>query len=504
MPRRTEGLMHFDIKLDRKAPVSLDRQIAQGIRDAIAAGVLRPGDRLPAIRQVTQFLGVARATVDLAYSALIDEGYLNAKPGRGTFVALELPVNPPFNDMVRQPATTTYKKKTIARNAAICAPALYHLQAQKNIPLAIVSTSSDASPGRDFSAILEKLTKKNSLDLVYSHPAGFDPLRVAISKVASRLRGVRCTPEQVVITSGSQLGLTMTLMALFNEGDEVWFENPGYQLLRAAAKLRGVKPAYVPVDSEGLDIEAGKRIAPNARGVYLTPSHQCPLGMVLSMQRRLQLLRWASETGAWIIEDDYDSELRYDGNLPYPSLQGMDTGNNVIYVGTFSKMLFPGLRMGYLIVPPDLIETFQGLRLLIDRQSNEISQNAVAQYIDQGLYEAHVRKMRQIFEARRNYLLEVCRREFGDWGEFLSGEQGMCVTFIFKNQAIDDEALSKACLEEGVETRSVSSFYAEESSIPKLKGLVLGFGFFTNEQILAAVTRIGFILRSRFAAFGPQ
>lgn len=503
MPRRTEGLMHFDIKLDRKAPVSLDRQISQGIRDAIVSGVLRPGDRLPATRQVASYLGVARATADLSYKALIDEGYLNATPGRGTFVSSDLPVSTPFQDMVRQPATPKYKKKTIAKNAQICKLALSHLQAQKNIPLAVVSTSADASPGRDFSSILEKLTKKNSLDLVYNHPAGFEPLRVAISKVAARLRGVRCTPEQVIVTSGSQLGLTMTLMALFNEGDEVWFENPGYPLLRGVAKLRGVNPVYVPVDCEGLEIDVGKKLSPNAKGVYLTPSHQCPMGMVLSMQRRLQLLRWASETGAWIIEDDYDSELRYDGNLPYPSLQGMDTANNVIYVGTFSKMLFPGLRIGYLVVPPDLVETFQGLRLLIDRQSNEISQNAVAQYIDQGLYEAHVRKMRQTFEARRNYLLEVCKRDFGDWGEFLSGEQGMCVTFIFKNQAIDDTALWQACLDEGVETRSVSSFYAPESDTPKLKGLVLGFGFFTNEQILAAVSRIGFILRSRFAAFGP-
>ena len=271
--------------------------------------------------------------------------------------------------------------------------------------------------------------------------------------------------------------------------------------MHTTAEFLGLTPVFTPIDAEGLDLAHGLSLAPHAKGVYLTPSHQCPLGMMMSLKRRREVLEWASRTGAWVIEDDYDSELRYGGNLPYPSLQGMDTAENVIYVGTFSKVLFPGLRLGYLIVPERLVPLFSGLRLLIDRQGQELYQAAVAQFIREGHYEPHVRHMRQLFEARRTYLLHACRREFGDWGEFSSGEQGMHVVFTFHNQDIDDSALQAICLEQGVETRHLSSFY--HSSKPK-RGLVLGFGFYSESQILSAVTRIGFVLRHDFAAWGPQ
>lgn len=502
MPRSQPTVLRLHIELDRSSSVTLDRQIADSIREAIRSGLLRPGDHLTAIRQLAQQLNVARSTVDAAYSTLIKEGYLKATRGRGSFVSTDLPIEPPFANMPAASHPTRFRQKTVGRDAQLCREANQTLRAQKNIPLAIVSTSAEVSPTRDFGAILQRLVKKKLLDQVYSHPEGSLALRQAVCKIASRLRGVRAKPEQVIITSGSQLGLHLTLKALFSPGEPVWFENPCYPLLRAAAVLSGITPIDVPVDANGLNLEAGIALHPHPKGVYLTPSHQCPMGMMMGMKRRRQLLNWAAENGVWIIEDDYDSELRYDGNLPFPSLQGMDTTGSVIYVGTFSKMLFPGLRLGYLIVPESLVDIFSGLRLLTDRQGNELLQDAVAEYINEGLYETHVRKMRQTFEARRNYLIDVCNRDFGDWGTFTSGDQGMMVTFEFHNPHLDDMAVWQACLDEGIETRPLSSFYAPGST-PEKKGLLLGFGFFSRDQILAAASRIGFVLRSRFAAFAP-
>ena len=485
--------MRADIKLERDNGISLDRQIADGIIKAIDDGLLRPGDHLMPIRQIANTLGVARATVDAAYALLVSEGYIQTARGKGSFVSTDFPQAPSEAN-----SSENTQSKPVSEKSSLLRSAMSELLPQKNIPLAIVSTSADASPGKEFAAILQRITRKSLLDMVYSHPAGLPELKLEICKIASRLRGVRCSPSQVVVTSGSQLGLTMTLLALFTPGDKVLFEDPGYPLLHSSARLCGLDPGFTPIDKEGLNLKTGLAMAPDAKGIYLTPSHQCPLGMMMSMRRRSEVLDWASRTGGWIIEDDYDSELRYGGNLPYPSLQGMDSGENVIYVGTFSKVLFPGLRLGYLIVPERLVELFSGLRLLIDRQGQELYQAAVAQYIREGQYEPHLRRMRQIFEERRNYLLEVCRREFGDWGVFSSGEQGMHVVFTFNNQNIDDHAVQRLCLEQGVETRHLSSFYHEQ---PPLKGLVLGFGFFNESQILSAVSRIGFVLRHNFSAW---
>lgn len=498
MPRTKHELMRADIPLDRSSGVPLDRQIADGIIKAIEEGFLRPGDNLMPIRRIAAALGVARATVDAAYALLVSEGYIQTARSRGSFVSVDLPVHALLEKTTeKRPAAV----KPVSSHAALLTSAIIELMPQKNIPLAIVGTSPDASPGKDFAAILSRITRRSLLQIVYSHPSGLNELKTEICRIAGRLRGVRARPEQVIVTSGSQLGLTLTLMALFNAGDEVLLEDPGYPLLHGTAELFGLKPVWTPIDAEGLDLRAGLKAATNPRGVYLTPSHQCPLGMMMSLKRRREVLDWAEQSGAWVIEDDYDSELRYGGNLPYPSLQDMDTGENVIYVGTFSKVLFPGLRLGYLIVPEKLTDLFSGLRLLIDRQGQELVQGAVAQFIREGYYEPHLRHMRQIFEERRTYLLAACRREFGDWGEFSTGEQGMHVVFNFHNQDIDDAAVQKLCLEEGVETRHLSSFYHQHA--PR-KGLVLGFGFFTESQILAAVSRIGYVLRHNFAAWGPQ
>lgn len=500
MPRVASTVFPFEIRLDRSSAVTLDRQIADAIRSAILSGELLPGDHLPAIRTLAAQVGVARATLDAAYGILVQEGWITATPGRGSFVSREPPKSANFEKVPTiDHDPETLPPKNLNLEAHFCERSLSALLPQKNIPLAVVTTSDEMSPGRNFRAITARLAKRNTDFLTYTMPEGLLELREQICKVIGRLRGIKCTPDQIIITSGSQAGFAMCMRLLFNPGDKVWFEDPSYPLMRAAAHFNRIQEINVPVDEHGLVVDEGLRMAPDAKGCFITPSHQCPLGMLMSMSRRRQLLQWAKDNGAWIIEDDYDSELRYGGNLPFPSIQGMDTtGSNVIYIGTFSKMLFPGYRLGYVIVPKSLINIFRGYRLISDRQGNELKQAAVAEYMREGLYEGHVRRMRQGFEERRNLLLKLCQEELSEWGEIMSGDQGMHVVFKFANQSIDDMQVQNACLQEGIEARAISFFYTEQ---PPIKGLMLGFGFFKSDQIVAAVRRIGFVLRSKFARY---
>ena len=498
MPRSEIPVLPFTIEILRHGQASLDRQISNTIRQAVLDGVLRPGDHLPAIRSLAQHLGVARATVDLAYSTLIDEGYVVAAPGRGSFVSTKLPSAPPFDapSPASAPAVAPAPKRVSQRCQSYAAD-LERLKPQSNLPLSVVSVSEAMSPGKDFLGIVAKHFKKSSHLMAYASPMGYEPLRTAVASIAGRLRGARCKPEQVIITTGSQLGFVLALKALCDPGDLIWLEDPCYLHLLAAVRMESLEPVFVPVDNEGIQVRRGIELAPQARVAAVTPSHHSTLGVLTSLKRRQELLRWAQETGGWIIEDDYDSELRYGGNLPIPCLQGMDlSGESVIYVGTFSKMLFPGLRLGYVIVPEQLVGVFAGLRLALGRQGNEVLQAAVAEYITAGLYESRIRKLRQTFEERRELLLDICARELPEWGRIQSGDQGMHVTLVFHDQAIDDVAMSAACRAIGIELQPLSIGY---HSAPPVKGLVMGFGFFSPDQILASVHKLGFILRSRFA-----
>ena len=250
------------------------------------------------------------------------------------------------------------------------------------------------------------------------------PLREAIAEYLGAVRAVRCKPSQILVTTGSQQGLQLSAQVLLDANERVWIEEPGYPGARQALIMAGAKLVPVPVDHEGLNVAEGIRRARSAHAVYITPSHQYPLGVTMTATRRMLLLNWAARSGAWIIEDDYDSEYRL-GGRPIPSLQGLDTGERVIYVGTFSKVMFPALRLGYVVVPEDLVDAFSAAREATDQFSSTLYQAVMTDFIREGHFARHIRRMRMLYLERRTALVEAIQNQMGDKLEVIGAEAGM-------------------------------------------------------------------------------
>lgn len=475
--------VHIVLDRSRGAP-TLSDQIALRLRQSILEGSLKPGDRLPALRFLAQRLAVARATVDGAYAQLIEEGYLESKIGSGTRVASHLP-----DETLKVRRTLpvhcedTFNCREVSSRAAHAAQMLGVLTTQRSVPLAVVSPSTELAPGKPWPQIAARLARTPWKHAGYYTPQGCLALREAVADYARKFRGLICDARRVVITAGTQQGFALCSQVLFPSGSKVWVEDPCYPLMHATIVYHNLLPVAVPVDEMGLNVERGIELADEARGAFVTPSHQYPLGMAMSMERRLALIKWAYEARSWIVEDDYDSELRYTGR-PFPALQGLDkTSEAVIYLGTFSKMLFPGLRLGYAIVPERLVDVFCGARLLNDRHSPEAIQVALAEYMHAGEYESHIRRVRAVFQKRREVLIRECAEKLGDFGDVAPGDQGMHVVFQFHGLR-DDRRIAEAIRQSGVEVRPLSPFFLDTE--PQY-GLMLGFGGFTAEAIRAAV-----------------
>ena len=279
--------------------------------------------------------------------------------------------------------------------------------------------------------------------LQYGHPLGLEELRNVLATYLRTSRGVRCEAEQVMIVSGSQQALDIAARVLLDPGAPAWVEEPGYWLIPRILKANGCKAIPVPVDSEGLNVNAGIKLQREARAAFVSPSHQYPLGVTMSATRRFQLLEWARKAGSWIIEDDYDSEYRYDA-MPITSLQGLDTDDRVIYTGTFSKVLFPSLRLGYIVVPPDLLERFMVVRQAMDICPNHSIQAVVAAFIREGHFTRHLRKMRRVYEERRRVLVEELKRQFGSSCEIVGSAAGMHLTVMLDERLRDGEIVKRA------------------------------------------------------------
>lgn len=462
------GGMPLFLRLDREASAPLYQQVYTGLRDAILEGRLTPGTRLPATRTLAEELGVSRMTVLDAYDRLTLEGFLDARVGAGTWVSEQIdPALLPGDSAESRPRSLSGRGDDITVLEGPT-PRPY----PEPTPFQLGIPALDEFPLESWARIAGRAWRDAThAQLGYGGNTGYAPLREAVALHLRTSRGLGCTASQVIVVEGTQQGLDLSARVLLDRGDRCWMEEPGYGGARGAVVSAGGAPVPIPVDREGLRVDAGRRRAPDARLAYVCPSHQFPLGVVMSLSRRLALLSWAEERDAWILEDDYDSEYRY-GGQPLMSLQGLDTSGRVLYLGSFSKTLFPSLRLGYVVVPPDLVDTFAKARAYTGQHAPTVNQALLADFMENGDFVRHVRRMRGIYEDRRDTLLEALDRELGAAVEVGPADSGLHVTVRFRSP-VDDVAISDRARDAGVEALPLSRFY---DGVPGATGLVLGYG----------------------------
>ena len=403
--------MRTPINVDRRRRVPLHRQIYDEWRKGILSGRFVPGDRMPSTRDLAVSLGVSRVTVTQAYEQLAAEGYLESRRGSGTFVSRDLPDVAPAG-------ATSHGRRRGARGAVRLSRFVGRLgpvPARPPVPPGVLDLSAAGPDLEAFpAAVWARLVRRHLRRPVGARwregveGAGFGPLREAVARYLRQSRAVVCDASQVVIVSGSQQALDLCARVLVDPGDDVVVEEPGYPGARHLFAAAGARLRPVAVDDDGVRVAD---LPPRSRLAYVTPSHQFPLGAALSLARRLDLLSWARTSGGVVIEDDYDSEFRY-GAAPLPALQGLDDGGRVVYVGTFSNAMFPGLRLGYVVPPPSLVEPFTRAKHFADHQTPVLEQAALADFIAEGHLEQHIRRMRRRYLARRVALLEALRHHF--------------------------------------------------------------------------------------------
>lgn len=474
------------IPLDRGAGVPLHRQIYDGLRRAILGGLLRPGQRVPSTRSLAVELEVSRLPVLTAYEQLLHEGYLVGRVGSGTFVSAALPDDAMRSISIADAGGRAVKAPRVRRHAP-------RARDEGGLrPFRVSLPALDQFPHATWGRLVARHAHALTPALMaYGDPAGLGSLRAAIAEHLRTARAVRCEAEQVLVVSGSQAALRICAAVLLGPGDRVAMEEPGYPGARAALSAGGAELVPVPVDDQGIDVAALSALGPRVRAAYVTPSHQYPLGVSMTAARRLALLEWAERSGAWLLEDDYDSEYRY-VSRPLGALQGIDTHGRVIYVGTFSKVLFPSIRVGYLVVPPSLWEAFVHAREALDLFSPTLYQSALADFLSEGHFARHLRRMRALYLRRREALLGGLARHCRDVLAVHNADAGIHVA-TFLPSGMDDIEVARRMAAHGLTATALSSCYLAAS---RRSGLLLGFGGFDERRIAAATRTLGEVLRA--------
>ena len=471
----------FDV--DRAADVPLFQQIYLWMRSAILSGALRPATKLPSTRELSVQLGVSRSAVVVAFEQLLAEGYAVGRKGAGTFVASGLPE--PFEAIhgrKRQPAAIAKPSASFGDLGGFVDVTAQSDERPFNLGRTLVDART-AELWRRLSARTLRSFARHHLG--YGDPQGMPELRKSVCDYLQAARGVRCEPDQIVITAGAQQAVDIVTRVMQGPDRDVWIEDPGYALTRLALVAAGARVCSIPVDQHGIDVAEGIRRAPKARAAFITASHQFPKGVALSMARRLELLAWARESGAWIVEDDYASEFRY-GGRPLASLQGLDGAERVIYVGTLNKALFPGLRLGYAVVPRSLLRGFVAARYLMDRQPPSLCQAVVAAFMEEGHFGAHIRRMREMYRKQRDTLVAALRRRLGDHLTVEPPDQGMHLV-AYTRHGLSDVSIERRAREHGVVVRAMSRLYVEAQ--PQ-SALMLGFSGYPHQIIGPAIARL--------------
>ncbi|GAB2846884.1 PLP-dependent aminotransferase family protein [Pseudoduganella ginsengisoli] len=462
-------------QLQRDGPAPLAEQVYGAMRTLVLAAVLKPGQRLPPSRQLAQDLDVSRNTILAAYARLADEGYLAGRVGAGSYVAETLPearlhakpgtvareLAGPVGGTLSQRAHAVLGEAVIADGAAFapCVPDLSHF------------------PFQVWQRLLSRAWRDVRMaDVRYASPGGLPALRAAIASHVQLARQVRCTPEQVVVVNGAQHGLDLCARLLADHGERAWVEDPGYPGARRMFRAAGLELAPIPVDDEGLAPQERHWRKP-PRLVYITPSHQFPTGAVMSLQRRRALLEAAAACGAWIIEDDYDGEFRFEGR-PIASLQGIDRGGRVVYLGTFSKAMFPGLRLGYLVLPESVAARFTEAASRLSFEGRQVTHAALAAFMQEGHFAAYIRRMRLLYAQRRALFAHVWQEELRELAPLAGTDAGMHVIARLPDGM--DETVSRLAQQHGIAAQALSGFYLGR---PDRYGLVLGYGAVDEEAI---------------------
>lgn len=487
MPRRTE--LNELVLAPRPRGQSAQRWLYEALRDSILRGRLGAGARLPATRDLARQHGVARGTVVAAFSQLRAEGYVQSRVGSGTFVG---PVPPDaFLGVAAAPGSPERPGRPLrlplSRFARRVRP-FPVLEPRRTRAFRTDLPALELFPATLWAQVTGRVLRRASARLLLgTEPLGHRPLREAIAAHLRAARGARCEAGRIAIVSGVQEALDLAARLLVNEGDRVALEDPGYGGAARAFGAAGARLVPVPVDSEGLVMDPG-RLA-GARVVYTTPAHQYPLGVTMGVARRLALLRWARGSGAVLFEDDYDGEFRYQGR-PIPALQGLEPDAPVLLAGSFGKVLFPGLRLGYLVLPQSLVERVSALRSATVRHPPVVDQAALTDFITEGHLGRHVRRMREVYAERRAALVDAAGRELGDLLVLSPVDAGLQTSGLLGRRLRSQEVV-RAAAARGVEVTPLGEF----RQLFRGQGLQLGFAAVAPDEIRRGVRELGSVLR---------
>lgn len=483
-----------DLPLARpRGEKELWRWLRDEIRNAILSNKLRRGNRMPSSRELAQQYQCSRGTVVTAFEHLQDEGYLETRKGAGTFVAFGLPDD---SLAAKRPAVQSSNRPSsagLSKRGTFTAAYVSPLPASRSVGKAFraYEPAIDLFPVDLWSRIAGRVVRRAPRSLYgQGDSRGYAPLRKAIAEYVGSARSVRCDPDQVIVTAGAQQALDLVTRLLLDPGDKVLVEDPGYPGAVSAFKAGGARVVPIPVDDQGIKIAmVSRQHTTSAKLIYTTPANQFPLGITMSLPRRLQLLDWAIDKGAWIVEDEFDAEYRYFGR-PVPALQSLDRSGAVIYVGTFTKMLFNSLRLGFLVLPERLIDPFASARFLIDRHSPTLEQAILAEFILDGHFGHHIRRMRQIYSERVNVLAESAKKRLTGRLSVELAPSGMRTIGWLQNGE-NDQAVAGRARAQGLEIAALSQFAIRTY---KPGGLILGFAACTPGELRRGVDVLASVL----------
>jgi GntR family transcriptional regulator/MocR family aminotransferase len=498
--KSVQGALLSSIQLDRNSQITLFQQLDKAMRKLILNGAVIANQRLPSSRQLADDLGVSRITVKNVYEQLIAEGYVYSKIGSGSFAA---------ENLKREKSPRPNKRTLLKYSQRKSTPKHVLSEQSKRITLSKATTriaetrsfrpgipALDVFPRKLWNKYWKEVnTNCHDDSFGYGPTGGIPRLKNAIAAHLRDARSVNCDAEQIVITTGAQQAFVLIAFALINKDNIIWYEDPGHIAGRDAFHTMGAKICPVAIDEEGLDLDQAIATHPKPAVIFTTPSHQHPLGTTMSLVRRLQLLSYAHDNKSWIIEDDYDSEFQYRGR-PLPALQALDDQGSVLYVGTFSKSLFPAVRLGYIIVPHDLVAVFSAAQSLLGQGASVLMQEVVSRFIEDGRFADHIRKMRVIYQRRRDVLTVELRRQCSDMLTPVHTDVGMHL-IAWLSDGLDELKTHKALLELEIETIPLSIF----SITPQTKaGLVLGFSGTAPDDIPPLVEKMANCLKSLLKA----